>query len=207
MWEGCLVLLVSLQRLEKGKVSNERVLALIFVGVICHGSVWLTVRYAGYCLLPCSPAWWAGEKEFFVFLLDCKGWWMLRKRGWGVYVCVCAWEEWRKITQFLYSSFGSLLMEAKRGYWLLCICFRFCKLFLENWSSSLQLCWAAAWQNLLNSQSSNAEQNQYMSICLQLEKALSERVTWAICLHTYQPKIASVYIGLQTGLHVCVHFF
>lgn len=58
------------------------------------------------CLLP--PDQWAGVKEFFVFLLDCKGWRVLRKRG----CCVCAWEGWRKITQFPY-SFHSLLMEAK----------------------------------------------------------------------------------------------
>lgn len=204
MWEECLVLLVLLQHLAKGKVSNERVLALIFVGVTCHGSVWLTVWCAGYCLFPCSPCLVSRGKRILCFPP-----WLQRlmnvEEKEVVGVCVC--EGWRKITQFLYSSFGSLLMEAKGGYWLLHICFRFCVLFLENLSSSLQLCWAAVWQNLLDSQSLNTEQNQSMSICFQLEKALSKRVTWAICLHTYQPKIASVYIGLQSGLHVSVHFF
>lgn len=66
----------------------------------CHGSVWLTVWCAGnHVCFSISPDWWAREKEFFVFLFDCKGWRMLKKKG---MLCVGRLE---KNNPFFYSSF------------------------------------------------------------------------------------------------------
>lgn len=127
--------------------------------------------------------------------------------GKGGVACVFAWEGWRKITQFLYSSFGSPLVEAKGGYWLLHACFR-----------SVNCSWRTYVARCRSAKQLRGKICLILS-CWKLNKigpcpfACSLRKLWVRESHEpsvctlYQLKIASVYIGLQTELHVHVHFF